>query len=180
MASFAQLTVIVLAGLAGPLLSASKKIMIPVVVGELIAGIALGKTGAGIIKADDPTIAFLGNIGFAMLMLGAGMHVPLRNRGLLGSLKRASLAVAVSAVLAVGVGVAIDTVIGLGLPAVWAILVATGSAAIVLPALQEAGVSPDKALLAMSWATVADIVTIVAVPLALQPSHAVRAGLGAL
>ena len=35
MASFAQLTVIVLAGLAGPLLSASKKIMIPVVVGEL-------------------------------------------------------------------------------------------------------------------------------------------------
>ena len=180
MASFAQLMVIVLAGLAGPLLSASKKIMIPVVVGELVAGIALGKTGAGIIKADDPTIAFLGNIGFAMLMLGAGMHVPLRNRGLLGSLKRASLAVAVSAVLAAGVGVAIDSVIGLGLPAVWAILVATGSAAIVLPALQEAGVSPDKALLAMAWATVADIVTIVAVPLALQPSHAVRAGLGAL
>jgi Kef-type K+ transport system membrane component KefB len=180
MASFAQLLVIVLAGLAGPLLSASKKIVIPVVVGELIAGIALGKTGAGIIKADDPTIAFLGNIGFAMLMLGAGMHVPLRNRGLLGSLKRASLAVAVSAVLATGVGVAIDAVIGLGLPAVWAILVATGSAAIVLPALQEAGVSPDKALLAMAWATVADIVTIVAVPLALQPSHAVRAGLGAL
>ncbi len=70
MASFAQMTVIVLAGLAGPLLSASRKIMIPVVVGELLAGIALGKTGAGIIKADDPTIAFLGNIGFAMLMLG--------------------------------------------------------------------------------------------------------------
>ena len=51
----------------------------PVVVGELLAGIALGKTGAGLIKASDPTIAFLGNIGFAMLMMVAGMHVPLRN-----------------------------------------------------------------------------------------------------
>jgi Kef-type K+ transport system membrane component KefB len=72
---------IVLAGLAGPLLSSSKRILIPVVVGELLAGIALGKTGAGLVKADDPTIAFLGNLGFAMLMLVAGMHVPLRTAG---------------------------------------------------------------------------------------------------
>jgi Kef-type K+ transport system membrane component KefB len=180
MASFAQMTVIVLAGLAGPLLSASKRIMIPVVVGELVAGIALGKTGAGIIKADDPTIAFLGNIGFAMLMLGAGMHVPLRNRGLLGSLKKATVATVISGALAAGGGIAIARLLDLGHPAVWAILLATSSAAIVLPALQEAGVTPDRALLAMAWATVADIVTIVAVPLALQPSHAMRAGLGAL
>ena len=68
--------------------------VIPVVVGELLAGIALGKTGAGLVKADDPTIAFLGNLGFAMLMLVAGMHVPLRNRGLLGSLRRGDVAVA--------------------------------------------------------------------------------------
>ena len=58
----------------------------------------------------------------------------------------------------------------------WAILLATGSAAIVLPALEEAGVSADEALLAMAWATVADIATIVAVPLVLNPSHALRAG----
>jgi Kef-type K+ transport system membrane component KefB len=63
---------------------------------------------------------------------------------------------------------------------VWAILMATGSAAIVLPALQEAGVGGDRALLAMAWATVADVATIVAVPLVLNPSKAVRAGLGAL
>ena len=47
MASFGQLTLIILAGLGGPLLSASRKFVIPVVVGELLAGIALGKTGAG-------------------------------------------------------------------------------------------------------------------------------------
>ena len=100
------------------------------------------------------------------------MHVPLRDRGLLGSLRRASLAVAAPArCLPWGSG-SRSQCLGLGLPAVWAILVATGSAAIVLPALEEAGVTADRALLAMAWATVADIVTIVAVPLALQPSHA--------
>jgi Kef-type K+ transport system membrane component KefB len=180
MASFGQLTLIILAGLGGPLLSASRKFVIPVVVGELLAGIALGKTGAGLIKPDDPTIAFLGNIGFAVLMMVAGMHVPLRNRGLLGSLRRGGVAVLVSAALGAAGGVLIAKLLGVGHPAVWAILLATGSAAIVLPALEEAGITADRALLAMAWATVADVVTIVAVPLVLNPSHAVRAGLGAL
>ncbi len=180
MASFGQLTLIILAGLGGPLLSASRKFVIPVVVGELLAGIALGKTGAGLIKPDDPTIAFLGNIGFAVLMMVAGMHVPLRNRGLLGSLGRGGVAVLVSAALGAAGGVVIANLLGVGHPAVWAILLATGSAAIVLPALEEAGITPDRALLAMAWATVADVATIVAVPLVLNPSHAVRAGLGAL
>ena len=154
--------------------------VVPVVVGELLAGIALGKTGAGLIKADDPTIAFLGNIGFAVLMMVAGMHVPLRNRGCWARSGGAASRSLVSAALGVAGGLAIAHVLGFGHPAVWAILLATGSAAIVLPALEEAGVSADRALLAMAWATVADVATIVAVPLVLEPSHAVRAGLGAL
>jgi Kef-type K+ transport system membrane component KefB len=180
MASFGQLTVIVLAGLCGPLLSASRRVLVPVVVGELLAGIALGKTGLGVVKAADPTIAFLGNLGFAVLMMVAGMHVPLRNRALLGSLGRGAVAVALSAVFAVAGGLALAHGLGVGHPAVWAILMATGSAAIVLPALGEAGVSADRAVLAIAWATIADVLTIVAVPLVLNPSRAVRAGLGAL
>jgi Kef-type K+ transport system membrane component KefB len=178
--SFGQLTVIAIAGLCGPLLSASRRITIPVVVGELLAGVALGKTGAGIIKPDDPTIAFLGNVGFAVLMLVAGMHVPLRNRGLLGSLRRAALAVAASGVLGFAGGLGIAHALGVGHPAIWAILLATGSAAIVLPVLEEAGIEEKRALLAMAWATVADVVTIVAVPLVLNPSKAGRAALGAV
>jgi Kef-type K+ transport system membrane component KefB len=88
MASFGQLTLIILAGLCGPLLSASRRVLVPVVVGELLAGVALGKTGAGLVKANDPTISFLGNIGFAMLMMVAGMHVPLRDRGVVRSRSR--------------------------------------------------------------------------------------------
>jgi len=172
--------VIVLAGLGGPLLAASGRIVIPVVVGELLAGIALGKTGAGLIKAGDPTISFLGDIGFACLMMVAGMHVPLSDRALTRSLGRGAVAVVASAALGLGGGLAIAHGLGIGHPAVWAILLATGSAAIALPALDEAGVTGDWALLAMAWATVADVVTIVAVPLVLNPSKALHAGLGVL
>ena len=104
MPSFGQLTLIIVAGLCGPLLSGSRRLTIPVVVGELLAGVVLGKTGAGLIKANDPTIAFLGNIGFAVLMMVAGMHVPLRNRALLGSLRRGTMGVVASAVLGLGEG----------------------------------------------------------------------------
>lgn len=180
MISFGQLTLIVLAGVCGPLLASSRRVVVPVVVGELLAGVVLGKSGAGLVKAGNPTVSFLGDIGFAVLMMVAGMHVPLRNRALLGSLGRGAVALAVSVVLGLGGGLLIAHGLGLGHPAVWAILLATGSAAIVLPALEEAGLGADRALLAMAWATVADVVTIVAVPLVMNPSKAVRAGLGAL
>ncbi len=180
MVSFGQITLIIVAGLLGPLLASSRRVLIPVVVGELLAGIALGKTGAGLIKADNPTIAFLGTMGFAVLMMVAGMHVPLRNRALLGSLRKGIIAVAASAAVGVGGGLLIARGLGLGHPAIWAVLLATGSAAIVLPALQEAGIGADRALLAMAWATVADVITIVAVPLVMNPSQAPTAGLGVL
>src|SRR5450755_104940 len=178
--SFGQITLIIVAGLLGPLLASSRRVLIPVVVGELLAGIALGKTGAGLIKADNPTIAFMGTMGFAVLMMVAGMHVPLRNRALLGSLRKGGVAVAASAMVGVGGGLLIARGLGVGHPAIWAILLATGSAAIVLPALQEAGVGADRALLAMAWVTVADVATIVAVPLVMNPSKALTAGLGVL
>jgi hypothetical protein len=53
MVSFGTLAVITLAGLLGPLLGASRRIVIPVVVGELLAGVALGKSGAGLIDAGN-------------------------------------------------------------------------------------------------------------------------------
>ena len=80
--TFGVLTVIVLAGLAGPLLSASERVLVPVVVGELLAGLVIGRTGFDWIHPDRPDPAFLAAIGFAMLMFAAGMHVPLRQPAL--------------------------------------------------------------------------------------------------
>jgi Kef-type K+ transport system membrane component KefB len=178
--SFSTLTLIGVAGLVGPLLSASRRVVVPVVVGELLAGVILGRTGARLIDASNPTVSFLGDVGFATLMMVAGMHVPLRNKALLGALRRGAAGAALSAAIGVGGGIAIDEGLGIGHPLVWAILLATGSAAIVLPALEEAGIDAQRGLLAMAWATVADVATIVILPLVLQPSNALKAGLGAI
>jgi Kef-type K+ transport system membrane component KefB len=72
---FAALTIVMLAGLAGPLLGYGRRGLVSVVVGELVGGAVLGRTGFGVI---DPTIQPLpafSAIGFAMLMFSAGTHV---------------------------------------------------------------------------------------------------------
>ena len=80
--SLGELALIVAAGLAGPLLAASRRAFVPVVVGEIFAGVILGSSGLDVIDADNATVSFLAEAGFAMLMLTVGMHIPLRDRRL--------------------------------------------------------------------------------------------------
>jgi len=55
--SFAVLALIVLAGLAGPVLAAGRPALLPVVVGELLAGVVVGRSGVGWLHAAQPTVA---------------------------------------------------------------------------------------------------------------------------
>ena len=80
--SFGVLAVIVCAGLGGPLLSLGRGGLVPVVVGELAAGVVVGKTGFCWVDPTEPTTAFLAAVGFAMLMFAAGMRVPIRQPGI--------------------------------------------------------------------------------------------------
>lgn len=170
--SFGALALIVLCGLAGPLLSAGSGGTVPVVVGELLAGVAIGRTGLKAIDPSDPTLSFLFEIGFAMLMFHAGMSVPLRDPGLRRSIGRGARAAVVVGILAVGAGLLLSRLAGAGHAAVYAVLVASGSAAVVLPVLQERGLTDGVALTVMAQVTVADVAATVAVPLTLQPGHA--------
>jgi Kef-type K+ transport system membrane component KefB len=179
--SFGILALIVLAGLAGPLLAAGRSAFVPVVVGELAAGVVIGRSGFGWIHPQEPTTAFLAEIGFAMLMFAAGMSVPLRQPGLTTGIRRGGLAAAIAALLAVPFGIVAAHATGVHHPAVYALLLASGSAAILLPALAERGMLDDpRALTVMAQVTIADIAAIVALPLVLQPGHALRAALGGL
>ena len=51
---FAQLAVIGLVALLGPALAYPKGWHLPIVLGELVAGIAIGRTGLGIVDAGNP------------------------------------------------------------------------------------------------------------------------------
>ena len=178
--SLGDLALIVAAGLAGPLLAASRRAFVPVVVGEIVAGVILGRSGLDVIHADNATVSFLAEAGFAMLMLTVGMHVPLRDRRLRRALGPGALAAGVVAITAPFGGLVVAELTGTGHIAVYAVLLASGSAAVVLPMLQERRLDGPEALAVIAQVTVADVAAILAVPLVLQPSRAANAALGGL
>jgi len=176
--NFGTLVVIVLAGLAGPLLGVSGHRFVPVVVGEIIAGVLVGRTGLGIVHPANPTVFFLGEVGFAMLMLTVGMRLPLRDRRLSASLRGGALLAVIVGVLAAPAGLAAAAIAGTSHAAIYAVVLASGSAAVLLPALEETGADGGDVYAVMAQVTIADVVTILSVPIVLAPSRAGHAVLG--
>jgi len=177
--TFGTLALLIAAGLAGPALALIAPGRIPVVVGTIGAGVVLGTSGFDVIDASEPTTAFLGRVGFALLMFVAGTHVPLREPGLRPALRRGVVATLLTGAAATAVGLALAT--PLDLPAaVIALPLATSSAAIVLPLLHEHRAAGSTALTVLAWVTVADVVTIVVLPMALARDNAPRIALGSV
>lgn len=177
---FGSLAVIALAGLLGPLLGLSKRWFMPVVLGELLAGIIAGPSVLDAVHPANPTIAFLAEIGFAMLMLTVGMRLPLRDPRLAESLKSGAVLAALVAALAVPAGLLAAGIAGTGHAAIYTVILASGSAAVLLPAIQEAGLGGSQVMTVMAQVTIADIVTIVSIPIVLEPSRTGHAVLGGL
>jgi Kef-type K+ transport system membrane component KefB len=138
-------------------------------VGEIAAGVVLGHTGLGWLDPEEPTLAFLSDAGFAMLMFVVGTRLPLRDAGLRRSLRPAALGTLLVLALAVPAGFVL-TAVGPDLPFVLAVLVATSSAAVAIPILQglstEVRATPAAAF-ATAWITLTDVVTVLAVPVVL-------------
>jgi len=177
---FGTLALLAVIGMAGPLLAAVPRLGIPVVVGELVAGIIIGRTGFGIVDSSDPTFTLLANIGFALVMFVVGTHVPVRDTTLRGDLPKALLrAVLVGAVAAV-LGVVLASVFDTGHAALYAVLMASSSAALALPVIDSLGLAGPKVLSVTAQIAIADAASIVLLPLVIDPSRAPRAALGAV
>lgn len=178
--SIAVLALIGAVALLGPVLAWSDSLRIPVVVGELAAGIAIGDTGTGWIDPTAPTLEFLSTIGFALVMFVAGSHVPIRDRALTAGARSALLRLLLVTLAAVGAGVLVSTGFGTGHAALYAVLFASSSAAVILPIADSLRLSGPAMLQMLPQVAIADAACIVALPLALDPGHAGRAALGAL
>lgn len=178
--SFATLALIVVIGVAGPLLALPRRARLPVVLGELVAGIVFGATGLRQLHPADPTFTLLADIGFALVMFVAGSHVPVRDASL-----RTSLPVGLARGIAIGVvsvpvAFAVSHLFGTGHTALYAVLMSSSSAALILPIIDSLGLGGADVVAALPQIAVADTACIVALPLAIEPSHAARAGLGTL
>jgi Kef-type K+ transport system membrane component KefB len=153
---FNTLALLVVIGIAGPLLASIPHFGVPVVIGELTVGIVIGRTGFGIVDPTNPTFTLLADIGFALVMFVAGTHVPVRDQTLRSQIPRALLrAVAVGAV-------------------------ASSSAALTLPVIDSLGLSGPPVLSVTTQIAIADATSIVLLPLVINPSQAPQAALGAL
>ncbi|MGD0194750.1 MAG: cation:proton antiporter [Candidatus Dormibacteria bacterium] len=175
---FAQLTILVLAGLAGPLLAFGKRGLIPVVIGELIAGFVLGQTGFGIINSAVQPLPVLSSIGFAMLMFTAGTHVDIGSPAIRQGFARGVLALALVAVTAVPIGLLLDHALGVGHPALIAVILTGSSAAIAFPILEERGLSGPNVAFLIAWVALADSVTVIIMPLTLAKSGSPLGAIG--
>lgn len=178
--SFLTLALVGAVAVLGPLLAWPRGWHLPVVLGELVGGIALGPTGFGILRPSDGTFAFLANLGFALVMFVAGSHVPVRDPRLRTGLRRGALRAVLVGVLAAGLGTALAKAFGTGHPFVYAVLLASSSAALVLPLVDSLGLQGDPVIELLPQVAIADAACIVALPLAVDPGHAGRAALGAL
>ncbi|MFZ2034175.1 MAG: cation:proton antiporter [Candidatus Dormiibacterota bacterium] len=167
---FAQLTILVLAGLAGPLLAFGRRGLIPVVIGELIAGFVLGHTGFGVVDSSSQPLPVLSAIGFAMLMFSAGTHVDIASPAIRQGFARGVLALAVVAVTAVPIGLLLDHALGVGHPALIAVIVTGSSAAIAFPIIEERKLAGPNVAFLIAWVALADSVTVVIMPLTLAKS----------
>jgi Kef-type K+ transport system membrane component KefB len=176
---FSSLLVIILAGLAGPLVASGRRPLIPAVVGELIAGMALGRSGFGLIDSTTPTNALLYGLGFAMLMLVAGSHVDLSAPGLRAGARAGVIAAVVVAVLSLPVGLAIGAAIEPNAPSLlFPVLLAGSSAAVAFPILEERGLIGPGVGLLLVWIPLADAITVLLMPLTLIGTEKIPAALG--
>jgi Kef-type K+ transport system membrane component KefB len=164
---FESLFVVILAGLVGPLIAAGRRPIVTAVLGEIVAGAILGRTGVGIIDPSTPTNAFLYSLGFAMLMLVAGSRVRLEG-GMVSALRAACFAFAVVAVAAIPTGLALTVVLAPSAPPLLLpVLLAGSSAAVAFPILEERGLLGPSVGLLLAWIPLADAVTVLLMPLTL-------------
>jgi len=177
---FATLAVISLAAVLGPLLALPRRWHLPVVLGELLAGIVLGPTGAHALHAGNPTFTFLADVGFALVMFVAGSHVPVRDARLRSAMRVGLLRAVGVGVLAVPVAVGIATLFGTGHAALYSVLLASSSAALILPVVDSLRLGGPAVLQLLPQIAIADTACIVALPLVIDTRHAGRAALGAL
>jgi Kef-type K+ transport system membrane component KefB len=165
---FTSLTLLVLAGLLGPLLAAGRRPLAPVLVGELIAGAILGKTGLHLIVSTLQPFPAFSAIGFAMLMLQAGNEVDLGSKELRAGAVRGAVALLIALTLSLPLGLALGAIFPTGHSSLLVVLLAGSSAAVAFPTIRERGLTGPAIAILITWITLADALTAVLMPLALS------------
>jgi Kef-type K+ transport system membrane component KefB len=175
---FGALALIGTAALLGPLLAARSAWHVPVVAGELVAGVLLGPSVSGLVEPADPTLSLLADVGFALVMFVAGSQVPIRDTRLRPALRTGAVRAACVGALAVLTAYGIARATGISHAALFAVLLASSSAALVLPIVAALRLTGPDVLAMIPQVALADAACIIALPLVIDPGRAGSAALG--
>lgn len=177
---FDTLALLVVVGLTGPLLAALPRLRIPLIVGEIGAGIVIGQSGLRLVDHTDATLTLLANVGFALVMFVVGTHVPVRDATLRSGLPAAVLRTVVVGAAAAAGGALLSQAFGTGHAALYAVLMASSSAALALPVIDQLGLDGAPVLSVTAQIAIADTAAIILLPLVLHPQDVPRTALGVL
>jgi Kef-type K+ transport system membrane component KefB len=131
------------------------------VLGELVAGIVLGVSGLGVLDASDPTFTFLGQAGFVLVMFVAGTHVPVRDPRLRPAMGTGLVRAVLVGVAAFLLGYAAARLIDIPHTFLFAVLMASSSAALVLPIVDSLALTGPQVVALLPQVAVADAACIV-------------------
>jgi Kef-type K+ transport system membrane component KefB len=178
--SFWLLAVIGAVALAGSLLALPRQFSIPAIVGELAAGLVIGVSGFGVFDTTDSTATFLADVGFALVMFVAGTHVPVRDPRLRRGIRIGSARSVAVGIVATGLAAAIGAIFDSDHIGLYAVLIASSSAAAIMPIIDSRRLSGPAVVELLPQIAIADAACIVALPLVIDPPHAARAALGSM
>ncbi len=165
------LLVVFLAFIVPFLLTRFRGLRLPIVVGEILAGILIGRSGLKLVAEHDPMLDLLAELGFVFLMFLSGMEIDFSNLAVLmargqttknrwNPVTLGSLVFVLTLVLSTGLGFAL---VGSGLarnPWIMALILSTTSLGVVVPVLKERGLTSGQfGQTVLIAALIADFVT---------------------
>jgi Kef-type K+ transport system membrane component KefB/Trk K+ transport system NAD-binding subunit len=145
------LLVVILAFLVPVLLSRVRRV--PVVVGEILAGIIVGPSVLGLVHGDEPTLELLAEIGFAFLMFLSGLEIDFsilfsaskrKQENGPSPLALAGLSFVLTLILALLVGFGLTSAGYVRDPWMLTLILSTTSLGIVVPVLKESRMSASR------------------------------------
>lgn len=153
--SFTPLLIVIFLAFIVPLvLTRFRRLRLPIVVGEIVAGIIVGRSGFGWVQQHDPVLDLLSEFGFVFLMFLAGMEIDFSNIGTVTATRRGNGGGNLSNPIVLGginflLTLVISALLGFGLraveltrdPVLMALILSTTSLGVVLPVLKERGLS---------------------------------------
>ncbi len=149
------LIVIFLAFLVPITLSRFKRFRLPIVVGEIIAGIIIGRSGFGWVQHHEVVLDLLAELGFVFLMFLSGMEIDFSNLGSfqtkgegkeqpLSPLRLGGLSFLLTLILSTLIGFAFTSSGLASSPWMIALILSTTSLGVVVPVLKEQGLSSGR------------------------------------